>query len=267
MRISHLLLTVSGFLLFAFIALPIVVVLAASLTPRGYLEFPPQGLSFRWYIAMLTDPAWLSAFGTSVLLALLSALATTAACFAAALVATRRRFMLSGLFETAMLSPLILPHAALSVALLSVALTLGVRGEFLGLLVAHIILTLPFAYRPMVNGLRQLDLALEEAAMTLGATPGMVFRRVTIPLMKPAIVSAFLFSFIISFDEVTVSLFLIGPDITTLPVKIFTHIQESASPVVAAVSTVLILLTLGLVLAIERIIGLQVFVNTRGGAH
>jgi putative spermidine/putrescine transport system permease protein len=125
----------------------------------------------------------------------------------------------------------------------------------------HIILCGPFAYRPIAVALQKIDGSMPEAAMSLGAREGAVFRRVILPLMKPGIVTALLFTFIISFDEVTVTLFLVSPDVTTLPVMIWGHIRDSADPVVAAISTLLILMTAIIVLAVERLVGLQMFVN------
>ena len=101
--------------------------------------------------------------------------------------------------------------------------------------------------------------------MTLGATPGRTFRKITLPIIRPALINAFLFSFIISFDEVTVSLFLIGINITTLPVKILSDVQNTASPAIAAVSTILMVVTLLLVFIISRLVGVRAFLSNRGG--
>ena len=263
MKIGVALLTVFAFAMFVFIMAPIVIVVVASFTPRGYLEFPPQGVSLRWYAEVLTSWPWIKAFGISVALATVAATLTTFICFLAALVTTRRTFAGKGLLETLIIMPLLLPHAALAIALFSLVLFVGLRGTFPGLILAHLIVALPFVYRPIVNGLRQLDLSIEEAAMTLGADPATTFRKITLPLIRPALISAFLFSFIVSFDEVTVSVFLTGVDLTTLPVKILSEIQNSASPAIAAVSTILMCITLGMVLVINRLVGVRMFVDSR----
>lgn len=263
MRIGSALLTAFAFTMFVFIMAPIVIVVVASFTPRGYLEFPPQGVSLRWYQEVLTSWAWIKSFGISVALATVAATLTTLICFLAALVTTRRTFVGKALLETLVITPLLLPHAALAIALFSLVLFVGLRGTFPGLVLAHLIVALPFVYRPIVNGLRQLDLSVEEAAMTLGADPVTTFRKITLPLIRPALISAFLFSFIVSFDEVTVSVFLTGIELTTLPVKILSEIQNSASPAIAAVSTILMCITLGMVLIINRLVGVQMFVENR----
>ncbi|MCB1465693.1 MAG: ABC transporter permease [Rhizobiaceae bacterium] len=263
MRLGNMLLTSFAFAAFLFILAPILIVVAASFTPRGYLEFPPQNLSLRWYEEVLFSAVWLKAFAVSLALAFVTAVLTTFICFLAALVTTRQHVPAKGLFELLISMPLLLPNAALAIALFSFVLLLGMRGTFLGLTLAHIIIALPFVYRPIVNGLRQLDLSVEEAAMTLGADPASTFRKITLPLIRPALISAFLFSFIISFDEVSVTVFLIGLDFTTLPVKILSDIQNSASPAIAAVSTMLMFVTLGMVFVIDRLVGLRMFVDYR----
>ncbi len=244
-----------------FLPAPILIVMASSVSRTGYLQFPPQGVSLRWYGEFLTDEVWLKALAVSVVIAVVTAIATTAISFLAALATTRRRFRGRAAFDLLMLSPLLFPHAAIGVALLSLLAGLGWIGRYPGILLAHAILCVPFAYRPIVNAMQKLDLAMEEAAMSLGATPLHVFRTVTLPLLRPGIVTALLFSFIISFDEVTVTIFLIGPDVVTLPTRVFAHIQESASPVVAAISGFLVVVTVMLVVLLQRFVGLELFVD------
>jgi putative spermidine/putrescine transport system permease protein len=246
---------------FVFLPLPIVVVVISSFSRSGYLQFPPQALSLRWYAAFLSDAGWLRALGVSIVLAVLAAALVTLLALLAALARTRLRWRGAAAFDLLMLSPLLLPHAAIGLSLLTVLSALGWIGAYPGLLLAHAILCAPFAYRPLINALRRLDLSMEEAAMNLGAPPMLVFRKVTLPLLRSGIVAAFLFSFIISFDEVSVTLFLVGPNVTTLPVRVFTEIQESGSPVVAAISSFLVVATVLMFLAADRLVGLRLFVT------
>jgi len=248
-------------LIFAFLPAPILVVVLSSFSPTGYLTFPPQGFSLRWYGEFLGSGAWLHALAVSAGLAAIVALATTTLGFLAGLAVSRVRFPGRGGFGLLMISPLLFPHAAIAVALLGILSWQNGVGTYPGIFLAHAILCMPFAYRPLLNSMRKLDIAMEEAAMMLGATPQQVFRLVTLPLLKPGLVTALLFSFIISFDEVTVTAFLLGPDVTTLPTRIFSHIQESASPVIAAISSFLVLLTLLIVVLLDRLVGLELFVE------
>ena len=246
-------------LLFAFLPLPILVVAVSSFTSTGYFTLPPASLSWRWYLEFFTDAQWLGLLAVSAGIALLVAFISTSAALLAALVLDRSRIRGSGLMESLIMLPLVFPNAALGVAFLGLLGLLGVSGSYLGIVLAHCIITLPFAYRPILNSLRKLDPALGEASMSLGARPAQVLRTVTLPMLKPGLITAFLFCFIVSFDEATITVFLVAPDVNTLPVRILTQIQESASPVIAAIATSLIVFTLALVLLLERTVGLEMF--------
>ena len=139
--------------------------------------------------------------------------------------------------------------------------SLGWLGTFTGLVLVHCILTVPYAYRPVAAALRKADPALEEAAASLGSRPWRTFWLVSLPAVRPGLVTSLLFSFIISFDEVTVTLFLVGPFVMTLPVQVFSEVLESASPIIAAVSATLVLFTSAMVFILDRVIGIQFFVE------
>lgn len=247
--------------LLLFLPAPIFIVIGASFTEAGYIRFPPEGFSLRWYQAILEEPQWLGALVTSLALAAAGAVLTTATAFLAALVATRQKGVMVSVLETSILAPLLFPHAALGIAMLALVSSLSVYGTFLGLLLVHCIITLPFAYRPISVSMRSIDPAMEEAAMSLGARPSRVFFRVALPLARPGIVTALLFTFILSFDEVTVTMLLVGPLITTMPVEIFSFIQESGKPTVAAISSGLVGFTVVAVFLLDRLVGLQFFVE------
>src|SRR3546814_5158322 len=140
---------------------------------------------------------------------------------------TRLKFRGKSAVEFGILSPLILPHAALALALYSVVYSLDALGSFRGVLFGHIVVTLPFAFGPVFAAMNRYDPALDEAGMSLGAKPGYVFRHITVPVLRPGIAAGFLFAFILSFDEVTVTMFLKGPLFTTLPVQIFSEDRKS----------------------------------------
>jgi putative spermidine/putrescine transport system permease protein len=248
--------------IFLFLPAPIVIVVASSFSRSGYLQFPPQQFSMRWYHEFLSSEVWLKTLAVSFVLAMAVALLTTFFSFLAALAVTRLRFRGKGAFGILMLSPLLFPHAAIGVSLLGFLAAVGWVGRYSGIFLAHAILCIPFAYRPILNSMRKLDLSIEEAAMSLGASPSYVFRTITLPLLRPGLVAALLFSFIISFDEVTVTIFLVGPEAATLPSRVFAHIQESASPVVAAISTFLVTITIALIVLLQRVVGLDLFIET-----
>ncbi len=250
-----------GIALLLFLPAPILIVVGASFTSAGYIQFPPEGVSLRWYVEAVSDPRWPAAFFTSLWIAAATAMAITAISFLTAFYCIRYVPKMANMLETVIFSPLFFPHAALGVAMVAVMASLGLLGTGLGIVLAHLILTLPFAYRPIFISLKKIDTELLEAANVLGAGEWQTIRDVILPLSKSGIVTALLFSFIISFDEVTVSMFLIGPDIITLPVQIYSFIQDSASPVLAAISTGTVVVTFLVVLLLERTVGLEFFVE------
>jgi putative spermidine/putrescine transport system permease protein len=249
---------------FLFLPAPIFIVVLSSFAKTGYLTFPPKGLSLRWYEEFLASDAWLTALAISTVIAVFVAILTTTLSFLAAFAAIRREFRGKALLNIMILSPLLFPHAAIAVALLGVLSWWSLSGSYVGIAVAHAILCVPFAYQPILNSMRGFDLAYEEAGMMLGATPIQVFRKVTLPVLRPGITTALIFSFIISFDEATVTVFLLGPDVVTLPTRIFSEIQESGSPVVAAISSFLVVLSIIIVYLLKRMVGLEFFVSSRG---
>lgn len=251
-----------NWILLIFLPLPLVIVAAISISPARFISFPPTGFSLVWYQQFLASPQWLTAFGISAAIAIIAAVLTTTIAVLATLALDRMNGQVRGVIEMLILAPLIFPHAAIGVAIFGfLAASSVLRGTYWGIGLAHMILCVPFAFRPVAASYSKLDRSLAEAAMNLGARPATILRKITLPMLGPGIVSALLFTFIVSFDEITVTLFLTAPGITTLPLTIYSRLEQSADPVVAAVSTLLVLLTLGLVLLLQRTVGLELFVN------
>ena len=240
---------------------PLVVILGSSLSGNRLLEFPPTSISFKWYELAATSDKLLVSLGLSVFIAVLSAAFVTMICALAALVTVRQRFVGRSFFEFAAIAPLALPHAATALVLLKLAQSFGIVGQPSGFVLAHSIVVLPFGYLLCVAGLAAIDVELEEAAMALGANPISVFGKVTLPLMAPSIIGSFLFCFLMSFDESTVSLFLRGVDVVTVPVAVFMLIQDEANPLVSAISGILIAITVVVLWLTKRAVGLRLFVN------
>ncbi|WP_431285667.1 ABC transporter permease [Humitalea sp. 24SJ18S-53] len=249
--------------LLLFLPLPLVIVAVVSFSPDRFLSFPPPGFSLVWYIEFLSSAKWMAVVGVSAAIAAVAALFACTLAVLAALALDAAPARLRGVCETLILAPLIFPHAAVGIALYGMMNGLEVLdGTFIGICAAHIILCGPFAYRPISVALGRLEPAMAEAAMNLGATRRETFFRVTLPLLRPGMVTALLFTFILSFDEVTVTLFLVSPQITTLPIEIFHHVEQSADPVVAAIATFLVLASVLLVVVLQRTVGLQLFLGT-----
>ena len=154
-------------------------------------------------------------------------------------------------------APLLLPTIVIGLALLIEFVSYGLLGSWTGLVLAHLTITLPYAVRVLSTALSTLPAGIEDAASSLGASPWRVFRRVTLPLMLPGVVATAAITFLVSFDEVVISLFVVGPQLTTLPVALFRYVESRTDPVVAALSTVLVVLTMAIVLILDRAVGLR----------
>jgi putative spermidine/putrescine transport system permease protein len=242
--------------MFIFLLAPLLVVLPISFSGDNYMMFPPTSWSARWYGAIFTDPKMVSAFVTSIALASVVTLLSLAIGLPAAYALVRLKppgpAALASLFTV----PLLLPTIVLGLAILIVFSGYGLLGTFKGLAAAHLVVTLPYAIRVLSTALSTLPPAVEEAAATLGASPITVFRRVTLPMMRAGIIGTTALCFLVSFDEVVLSLFLTGPRLTTLPVAMFHRVEQQADPMVASLSVLLVALTLAVVLIVDFTSGL-----------
>ncbi|KAB2684826.1 MULTISPECIES: ABC transporter permease [Brucella/Ochrobactrum group] len=244
-------------LLYLFLLAPILVVVPLSFSNDNYLTFPPQSWGVRWYAEMLQHETLIQAFwislGIASVVTVLSLLAGIPAAYAIRRYQFRGREAVLNLFT----APLLLPSIVLGLAILLVFVRLELLGTFTGLVIAHLIVTTPYVIRIMITAFSTLPPSVEEAATMLGASPFTVFRRITLPLMMPGLVASAALSFLLSFDEVVISLFITGPRMTTLPVEIFNYVESRTDPMTASISVVLIAATLLIIFVIERTLGLS----------
>jgi putative spermidine/putrescine transport system permease protein len=237
-----------------FLLLPGAMILLASLSSGEFLAFPPEGVSLRWYGALLDDPAWHDAFWTSARIAAGGAALATIAGTAAAL-AMRRVRRGAALLRSAFIAPIALPYIVYVLGLYNVFDALSVLGASWPIMLGQGVLAFPIVFVTVDAMLAGVDPRLPDAAASLGASWPMVVSRVELPLALPAVVASALFAFSFCFDEVVIALFLSGPETVTYPVKIFSAARDSVSPVVAAASsavTVIVLLLSGLFAALLR---------------
>ncbi|MFS3133951.1 ABC transporter permease [Gluconacetobacter sacchari] len=244
-------------LLYAFLLAPLAVVLVVSFDTRPYLSFPPATVSLHSYAAVLRNPAFRHAGLTSLTVgaaaASLSLVLGTAAAFALARGTFRGRAYVQWLF----LSPMLVPHIVLAVGLMMTLQPLGLLDTLGGLVLAHIGITVPYTTRIVSSSLAALDRSCEEAARLHGATPWQTFARVILPGLRPGLVAAGLIAFLFSFDESVIALFIAGNDATTLPLAIYQYIQFRTDPQVAALSVLVVALTMIPVAIVERGISLR----------
>jgi putative spermidine/putrescine transport system permease protein len=223
-----------------YLVAPVIVVVATAFTTTAYPVFPPQGFTLQWFERFLGMPEFTEAIRRSAVLALSSTLVATVLGTFSALSMARYRFRGREAISAFMLSPILFPTIVLGLALLVFYSRVGLSGSFTGLVIAHSVLTTPFVIRLVMASLAEFDPAVEEASRNLGAGWWRTFLQVTLPLIRPGVLAGAVFAIIISFDELVVTLFLAGPDMTTLPVRIYTYVEFSSDPTISAISTMLI---------------------------
>ena len=237
-----------------FLIAPLAVVIPISFSAAKYLTFPPPGWSMQWYARYFGSREWMTATERSFEVAVLTTIAATAVGTAAAL-ALRRPFRGRSLIRLIILAPLVVPVIIVAVAIYGLYARLKLVGTLHGLVLAHTVLALPFVVVIVSATLHGLDETLELAAQNLGANRWQTFRLVTLPLIRPGVVSAALLAFITSFDEVVVAIFVGGTHAATLPKQMWDGIRTEIDPTVAAVSTLLIAVTtlaLGVLALVRR---------------
>lgn len=252
--VSWLLRAINVFV-YLYLVAPIVIVVLVSFTPSTYIAFPPQGWSLRWYEEMLVKTEFLESLWLSLWLGIFAASIATVFGTLCSFALVRFRFPGRDFVSTLVLSPLLLPGIVTGVALLQFMATIGMGPSLGRLLMAHVLITTPYVVRAVTATLAGFDRSLEEAAMSLGANRWRTTRMVTVPLIKSGLMAGAIFAFIISFDNVIVSIFLSTAEFTPLPIRIYQYVEFSAKPVVAAISTLQILVIVGLMLVTERLIG------------
>jgi putative spermidine/putrescine transport system permease protein len=255
----HPLLGAIAVLLIVFLMLPVVVVVLASFSRTAYLTIPPQGLTLRWFAQVFHNPNYAQAIILSLELAAASTLLALVLAIPAGYALHHRWVPASGMLSAVLMSPLVFPGVVIGVALLQYVSLLGMRGDFAILVLAHAVIVTPYIVRTFLAGMSGVDSALEEAARVLGASRIGAFLLVVLPALRSSLLAGIVFALITSFDEVPVTVFLLPPGQATLPVTIFTAIDQGVDPSVAAVSTLMIAGTALLLVLVERLAGMRRF--------
>lgn len=232
-------------------AVPALFVVPVSFSPTRFLTFPPESLSLRWYESYFSTPEWTQSTVYSLLLAVLTTLVSLLIGIPAAFGLARGRFRGRGVVTLLVISPLIVPVILIAIAEYFFMTEVRLIGTTAGLVVAHTLLALPFVVIIVTASLRGYDRSFERAAMSMGAGPLRTFWHVTLPLIRPSVISAALFAFLASFGEFLVSLFVIGATRSTLPIQLWKGIRFETNPTIAAAASMLVAVSLIALLAVE----------------
>ncbi|WP_220446645.1 ABC transporter permease [Nonomuraea deserti] len=244
-------------LLYLFLLAPILMVVVISFDTQSTMSFPPQGFTFQWYERLAQNAEFIQGFQVSAVVGAGVALLALLIGVPVAVALTRHDFRFREAMSGFFLSPLMVPAIVLGLALLLVLAPLKITGTYGGLIVAHLAITVPYVVRTTSMSLMTMNRSCEEAARTLGASPWRTFTRVTLPLIAPGVLAGGVIAFLISFDEAVISLFVVGPQATTLPVEIFHYVESRTDPQIAALSVVLIAISVLFMVIIERAAGLK----------
>ena len=238
-------------LVVVFLYAPIVILLIFSFNNSEVPSFPLNGFTLHWYHQFLTNSDLKGALETSAIIATLSSAAAVVLGILASIALTRRRFRGRAAVSALLLSPLVIPYVVFGISLLLLFHQLGVPRSILTVVIGHIVISLPYTILVLVPRLDQIDVSLEEAAYDLGASRLRTFRSITLPLILPAVVSAFLIAFTASFDEYAVASFVVGTRVT-FPIYLSSALRfPSQLPQVIAVAVVVLLVSLVVVVAAE----------------
>lgn len=246
---------VTSYVVVGFIVIPLLVVMLAALTTTSYIAVPPQGITGRWFIDALTNDDFRDGAIVSFIVAAITAMLTTALALSFVWAVERYRFPGRNVVTTLSLAPLTVPIIVLAIGLLFVMTEVGVAGTITGLVIGHTVISFPYAVRAIASSIAGLDQDVERAASILGASPVRVLMRVSLPLIAPGLTAAALFAFLVSYNNVTISIFLAGPTTQTLPLVIFNETYTSVSPSLAAMATLLVAATVALVAVLDRKLG------------
>ncbi|AVO38211.1 ABC transporter permease [Pukyongiella litopenaei] len=231
-----------------FILAPILVILSMAFSTTEYLTFPPRGFTLRWFGEFFGNSRWMDAAGFSLTIAVVTAVVTAVIATMATYAMVRGAGRLGALFQVTLIGPIVVPHIALAVALYLFFQKVGLSNTVTGYVMAHCVIAMPFAVFTIAAALSSIDRALEDAAMSCGATRFTAFRLVTLPLIMPNVLSGGLFAFILSFDEPVIAFFLAGIRDKTLPRMMFDDIEQNLTPIIPAIAVLLTLLSIAVLI-------------------
>ena len=241
----------------AFLVAPLVVVILVAFTPEAHLSVPVHGLSLRWFWMLLENAEFLRSFAISLALAFVSATVALVVMLPASFALGRSQFFGRDALAAFFLSPLMIPSVVLGIACLRFLTAVHLSATFYGLVLSHALIVSPYVLRLSLAAVVGLDVNHERAASSLGASRWDIFWRIHLPLVKPGLISGWILAFITSFDELTVTVFVASPSTTTLPVRLFNRITESTDPLVASVSTVMLLFAAAVMIILDRLYGVD----------
>lgn len=243
-------------LVFFFLLAPLVIIIGASVSDTTFLTFPPQGLTLHWYENIFEVSAFKRTMVTSFILAVTGTSLSLIVGIPAAYALNRYRVQLPSFLSTVFVLPILVPEIVLGFSLMKTVTTAMGFPIFISLVIGHALLVLPYCVRVVSAALASFDFSIEEAAVSLGCPRWKAFFIIVLPNVRAGVIAAFILALITSINDVSISLFLTGPGISTLPIQLLAHMEQFFDPTIASVSVLLMLVTVGVMAVVELTLGL-----------
>lgn len=250
---SKVMLRIFVALMIVWLILPTLVILPVSFTSGNSFSFPPKGFSTRWYEEVFTDSRWLEAMGNSLLVAVLTMVTATTIGTLAALGLSKVSIRGKSLLESLLIAPMIVPSIVLAIGVYAVFIRLGLLGSLFGFVAAHSVVALPLVILNVAPSIEGLNPSLARASASLGANPVRTFFSITLPIISPGVLAGAVLAFVTSFDEIVLAIFIQDASFRTLPVMIFQNVNKDSTPVITAVSALMMVFTVVLILLLQRV--------------
>ena len=249
-------------LTYTFILAPMIIIVAVSFNPSAAITFPPEGFSLKWYQNIFTGHTdFVTGFANSIKIAVIATIFDIFIGVFASLSVTKYNFKGKSLLVSFFTSPMFIPSISFAFVLMRTTASIKMFAPFTKILIGHIVIILPYIIRNTMSVLINFNWTLEDAAASLGANPRQVFFKITLPLIKPGIISGAMLAFLYSFDEAVISSFLTSAKFTTMPIQIINYMEFQFDPTVAAIATILMASSLIIMLVINKLVGLDSMVN------
>lgn len=240
---------------FLYLLLPVIFAVLISVNPSDLYTFPPESITLRWYAAVLERTQWIDSFVLSFQYSILATVIAIVLSSSAAYAIARFEFRFRNLLDAATFLPLMIPQIILGLALLLFLQLFDLNNTLIGLALALAVYATPYATRSILAAMQNFDRSVEEAAYNLGADEIQTFLRVTFPMLLPGLLTAAIFSFVVTYSNLQIAVFLTGAGMTPIPVRIFAQMQFGGSPIIAAVATINIVIVLAAIIITERLFG------------
>ena len=245
-----------------FLLSPMLIIFVFATNPTAYVQFPPVGFSLRWFEKFFASREFVESLTYSLRIAVMAAFLSMLLGTSAAIAINRSRWAAKDIIIAAFLSPLMIPAILTGLGLFQMFLLMDVGRPAWGLVLGHTVVCVPYVLRTTLAALETFDRRLEEAALNLGAGPLRTAFEVTLPVLRPGITAGTVFAFVVSFDQFPISLFLVEPGRETFPIRMFNYLLYEFDGTLAAASIISITISLGLVVLLDRIFGLQLVASS-----